>query len=140
MLEVEQLTKRFGGLVAVKNLSFSVRGGEILGLIGPNGSSTRTSLGCCAIALASSMRRRSANASVGGLRSSTAPRPTRPAIARARSSISALCSSMPRRSGMRATLMFSSTVCRFSGRECWNTMPNPLRAILCAGRPATFSP
>ncbi len=37
-------------------------------------------------------------------------------------------------------MMFSSTVCRFSGRECWNTMPKPLRAILCAGRPATFSP
>ena len=36
--------------------------------------------------------------------------------------------------------MFSSTVCRFSGRECWNTMPKPLRAILCAGRPAMFSP
>ena len=47
---------------------------------------------------------------------------------------------MNRLSGSSATMMFSSTVCRFSGRECWNTMPKPLRAILCAGRPATFSP
>ncbi|MGY4242346.1 hypothetical protein ACVIIZ_003754 [Bradyrhizobium sp. USDA 4523] len=47
---------------------------------------------------------------------------------------------MNRLSGNSATMMFSSTVCRFSGRECWNTMPKPLRAILCAGSPATFSP
>jgi len=38
MLEVTDLTKRFGGLVAVKNLSFSIRPSEVLGLIGPNGS------------------------------------------------------------------------------------------------------
>ena len=44
MLEVTQLTKRFGGLVAVKNLSFSIRPGEILGLIGPNGSGKSTAM------------------------------------------------------------------------------------------------
>jgi branched-chain amino acid transport system ATP-binding protein len=44
MLEVHQLTKRFGGLVAVNNLSFSIRGGEILGLIGPNGSGKSTAM------------------------------------------------------------------------------------------------
>src|SRR6478672_8773767 len=44
MLEVKQLTKRFGGLVAVKDLSFSIRGGEILGLIGPNGSGKSTAM------------------------------------------------------------------------------------------------
>ncbi len=44
MLEVTQLTKRFGGLVAVKDLSFSIRGGEILGLIGPNGSGKSTAM------------------------------------------------------------------------------------------------
>ena len=44
MLEVQGLTKRFGGLVAVKNLSFHIRGGEILGLIGPNGSGKSTAM------------------------------------------------------------------------------------------------
>jgi branched-chain amino acid transport system ATP-binding protein len=41
-LEVKGLTKRFGGLVAVKDMSFAVRAGEILGLIGPNGSGKST--------------------------------------------------------------------------------------------------
>ncbi|MGH7042775.1 MAG: ATP-binding cassette domain-containing protein, partial [Acetobacteraceae bacterium] len=42
MLEVAGLTKRFGGLVAVKDIGFSIRPGEILGLIGPNGSGKST--------------------------------------------------------------------------------------------------
>ena len=37
-LEVNGLQKRFGGLAAVKDVSFSIHAGEILGLIGPNGS------------------------------------------------------------------------------------------------------
>ena len=41
-LQVAGLTKRFGGLVAVKDVGFTVRGGEILGLIGPNGSGKST--------------------------------------------------------------------------------------------------
>ncbi|MGH7121061.1 MAG: ATP-binding cassette domain-containing protein, partial [Acetobacteraceae bacterium] len=41
-LVVSGLTKRFGGLVAVKNLGFALDGGEILGLIGPNGSGKST--------------------------------------------------------------------------------------------------
>jgi branched-chain amino acid transport system ATP-binding protein len=41
-LEVSGLTKRFGGLVAVKDIDFRVRRGEILGLIGPNGSGKST--------------------------------------------------------------------------------------------------
>src|ERR1700691_1444918 len=41
-LEVKGLTKRFGGLVAVKEMALQVRAGEILGLIGPNGSGKST--------------------------------------------------------------------------------------------------
>jgi branched-chain amino acid transport system ATP-binding protein len=44
LLEVEGLTKTFGGLVAVKDFSLSVSAGEILGLIGPNGSGKTTLL------------------------------------------------------------------------------------------------
>jgi branched-chain amino acid transport system ATP-binding protein len=41
-LEVAGLTKRYGGLVAVKEMSLSVEAGSILGLIGPNGSGKST--------------------------------------------------------------------------------------------------
>jgi branched-chain amino acid transport system ATP-binding protein len=42
LLEVTGLTKRFGGLVAARNIGLTIRGGEILGLIGPNGSGKTT--------------------------------------------------------------------------------------------------
>jgi branched-chain amino acid transport system ATP-binding protein len=42
MLEVQTMTRRFGGLIAVNNVSFSVRRGEIFGLIGPNGAGKTT--------------------------------------------------------------------------------------------------
>ena len=44
MLEVEGLTKQFGGVIANNEISFSVQEGEILGLIGPNGAGTSTLL------------------------------------------------------------------------------------------------
>src|SRR3569832_385098 len=44
VLEVRGLTKRFGGLTAVKNLDLEVNSGEIFGLIGPNGSGKSTAM------------------------------------------------------------------------------------------------
>jgi len=42
MLEVQAASKRFGGLQALKNVSFTLADGEILGLIGPNGAGKTT--------------------------------------------------------------------------------------------------
>ena len=46
VLRVEHLTMRFGGLVAVHDLSFSARHGEITALIGPNGAGKTTVFNC----------------------------------------------------------------------------------------------
>lgn len=44
MIEVHGLSKRYGDFTAVDNLSFSVRPGEVLGLVGPNGAGKTTTL------------------------------------------------------------------------------------------------
>ena len=42
MLTLERVTKRFGGLTAVREVSLEVRGGDLLGIIGPNGAGKTT--------------------------------------------------------------------------------------------------
>ena len=42
MLTLERVTKRFGGLTAVNDVSFEVRTGDLLGIIGPNGAGKTT--------------------------------------------------------------------------------------------------
>jgi branched-chain amino acid transport system ATP-binding protein len=46
LLEIAQLTMRFGGIVALENVSFSVNKGRIAGLIGPNGAGKTTLFNC----------------------------------------------------------------------------------------------
>ena len=48
VIHTEKLTKQFGGLVAVNQVSMSVKEGEIMGLIGPNGAGKTTLLNALA--------------------------------------------------------------------------------------------
>lgn len=44
VLSVDRVTKNFGGLVAVKDMTFEVQAGEVVGLMGPNGAGKTTLL------------------------------------------------------------------------------------------------
>ena len=46
LLEVRNMTKRFGGLSANQDISFTVQKGELVGLIGPNGAGKTTLFNC----------------------------------------------------------------------------------------------
>lgn len=45
ILSIQNLTKRYGPVTAVKNLSFSIEEGNVYGILGPNGSGKSTTLG-----------------------------------------------------------------------------------------------
>lgn len=48
VLECTGVTKRFGGIVALRDVDFRVKPGQIVGLVGPNGSGKTTLLSCIA--------------------------------------------------------------------------------------------
>jgi len=51
LLEIDSITKRFGGFLALDRVSLRIRAGERLGLIGPNGSGKTTLINCVSGAL-----------------------------------------------------------------------------------------
>ena len=46
MIELKNVSKHFGGIKAVENVSLSIREGSITGLIGPNGAGKTTVFNC----------------------------------------------------------------------------------------------
>lgn len=45
-LEIDAITKKFGGFIALDNITITVGKGERVGLIGPNGSGKSTMVNC----------------------------------------------------------------------------------------------
>lgn len=54
IIEVKNLTKKFDGLIAVNNISFTVKKGEIFGFLGPNGAGKSTTINMLSTILAPS--------------------------------------------------------------------------------------
>lgn len=46
IVQIENLVKRYGNLVALDHLNLKIAGGEIFGLLGPNGSGKTTAINC----------------------------------------------------------------------------------------------
>jgi len=70
MLEVQNVSRHFGGVKAVDGVSFSVKEGSIVGLIGPNGAGKTTLFNCIAGALPPSLGEiRLDGKPIGGLKS-----------------------------------------------------------------------
>lgn len=46
VLEIQNLTKKYGRITAVNSLNLSVKAGQVFGVLGPNGSGKTTTLGC----------------------------------------------------------------------------------------------
>jgi len=46
LIDIQALSKHYDKFVAVRDLSFTVRAGEVLGLVGPNGAGKTTTLRC----------------------------------------------------------------------------------------------
>ncbi|HEV8340574.1 MAG TPA: ABC transporter ATP-binding protein [bacterium] len=80
LLEVSGLSKAFGGLRAVRDLSFTIAEGEILGVVGPNGSGKTTVFNL----IAGALRPDAGEVHLSGRRITTAPPSRRSALGIAR--------------------------------------------------------
>ena len=44
MIQVKDVTKKYGNFIAVKNLNFEIKHGEVIGFLGPNGAGKSTTM------------------------------------------------------------------------------------------------